>query len=187
MKATILAIGVALLTTTLPLNAAPRGTNPSIPEVGGSAGDSMELFATAPTNPAQTQRDQNEELWLAALGGNTGRIRALVEQGADPSFGTRFGETALHAAASRGHLEPLIYLANHGGNINARTSKGWTPLHHAARFGHTEAVRYLLRMGAIPHSRTNDRGNKTPMQMAVDGNHIDIALLLGYRPRPNQR
>jgi ankyrin len=71
--------------------------------------------------------------------------------------------------------------------VNARTSKGWTPLHHAARFGHTEAVRYLLRMGAIPHSRTNDRGNKTPMQMAVDGNHIDIALLLGYRPRPNQR
>lgn len=182
MKSTILAIGLVLLTATSSLQAAPGGNNRS----GGN--DSLELFATdVPVNPAQNQRDQNEELWLAALGGNTGRIRALVERGADPSFGTRFGETALHAAASRGHLEPLIYLANHGGNVNARTSKGWAPLHHAARFGHTEAVRYLLRMGAIPHMRTSDRGNKTPMQMAVDGNHIDIAMMLGYRPRPNQR
>lgn len=182
MKSMTLAIGLVLLTSTLPLSAAPSTNNGSVNN------DSMELFATdAPINPVQNQRDQNEELWLAALGGNIGRIRGLVEQGADPSFSTRFGETALHAAASRGHLEPLIYLANHGGNVNARTSKGWTPLHHAARFGHSEAVRYLLKMGAIPQARTSDLGNKTPMQMALDSNHVDIAIMLGYRPRPNQR
>ena len=151
--------------------------------------------ATPPNNPqpvaqaqpdasaAPTQQELNEMLWLASLQGNDGRVRGLVEQGADPKSGTKFGETPLHVAASRGHLKPIIYLANHGGSINARTNNGWTPLHHAARFGHYDAVRYLLHMGAIPHIRTNDKGRKSPMEMAVDNGYIEIAQLFGYRPK----
>ncbi|MEZ5536092.1 MAG: ankyrin repeat domain-containing protein [Thiolinea sp.] len=139
---------------------------------------------TEPQQPAgPTQKDLNEMLWLAALQGNEARIRGLVEQGANPSSGTPYGETPLHVAASRGHLKPIIYLANHGGSVNARTKNGWTPLHHAARFGHYQAVKYLLHMGAIPHIRTNDKGRKSPMEMAVDNGYLEIAALLGYRPR----
>lgn len=130
-----------------------------------------------------TQKDLNEMLWLAALQGNDGRIRGLVEQGANPASGTPHGETPLHVAASRGHLKPIIYLANHGASVNARTQNGWTPLHHAARFGHTQAVKYLLHMGAIPHIRTNDKGRKSPMEMAVDNGYLEIAALFGYRPK----
>lgn len=133
--------------------------------------------------PGPTQKDLNEMLWLAALQGNDGRIRGLVEQGANPASGTPHGETPLHVAASRGHLKPIIYLANHGASVNARTQNGWTPLHHAARFGHTQAVKYLLHMGAIPHIRTNDKGRKSPMEMAIDNGYLDIAGLLGYRPK----
>lgn len=122
-------------------------------------------------------------LWLAALQGNDGRIRGLVEQGASPASGTPHGETPLHVAASRGHLKPIIYLANHGGSVNARTNNGWTPLHHAARFGHMQAVKYLLHMGAIPHIRTTDKGQKSPMEMAVDNGYFEIAALFGYRPK----
>lgn len=139
---------------------------------------------TEPEEPAgPTQKDLDEMLWLAALQGNDGRIRGLVEQGANPASGTPHGETPLHVAASRGHLKPIIYLANHGASVNARTNNGWTPLHHAARFGHYQAVKYLLHMGAIPHIRTLDKGRKSPMEMAVDNGYLDIAVLLGYRPK----
>lgn len=130
-----------------------------------------------------SQKELDEMLWLAALQGNDGRIRGLVERGANPLSGTPHGETPMHVAASRGHLKPLIYLANHGGSVNARTKNGWTPLHHAARFGHMQAVKYLLHMGAIPHLRTTDKGRKSPMEMAVDNGYVDIALLFGYRPK----
>ena len=138
-----------------------------------------------PAKPAGqlTQSELDEMLWLAALQGNSGRIRGLVERGANPLSGTEHGETPLHVAASRGHLKPIIYLANHGGSVNARTKNGWTPLHHAARFGHMQAVKYLLHMGAIPHIRTNDKGRKSPMEMAVDNGYVDIAMLFGYRPK----
>ncbi len=159
-------------------------------EAPGQIDNSSAVTNTQPTvqtktkPPGQlTQKDLDEMLWLAALQGNDGRIRGLVERGANPLSGTPHGETPMHVAASRGHLKPLIYLANHGGSVNARTKNGWTPLHHAARFGHLQAVKYLLHMGAIPHIRTNDKGRKSPMEMAVDNGYIDIALLFGYRPK----
>lgn len=54
---------------------------------------------------------------------------------------------------------------------------------HAARFGHAQAVSYLLKMGAVPHIRTNDKGRKSPMEMAVDNGYLNIATSLGYRPK----
>lgn len=165
-------------------NPAPKPVAP-VPVTPPPAANQPSVQAENKPPAPPTQTELNEMLWLASLQGNDGRIRGLVEQGADPKSGTRFGETPLHVAASRGHLKPIIYLANHGGAINARTSNGWTPLHHAARFGHYDAVRYLLHMGAIPHIRTNDKGRKTPMEMAVDNGYLDIAVLFGYRP-PNK-
>jgi len=176
-----------------PQNATPKTVpaEPAKSTTTQTAPQSKPVVANKPTvqvqgkkpsgKPTQTQLD--EMLWLAALHGNNGRIRGLVEQGANPASGTQHGETPLHVAASRGHLKPLIYLANHGGSVNARTKNGWTPLHHAARFGHLQAVKYLLHMGAIPHIRTSDKGRKSPMEMAVDNGYIDIALLFGYRPK----
>lgn len=153
----------------------------AVPNQGAAANQTA--VKTEPEQPkGPTQKDLNEMLWLAALQGNDGRIRGLVEQGANPASGTPHGETPLHVAASRGHLKPIIYLANHGASVNARTKNGWTPLHHAARFGHYQAVKYLLHMGAIPHIRTNDKGRKSPMEMAVDNGYLDIAALFGYRP-----
>lgn len=150
----------------------------------GDSSQSQPTIATKVKPPGKlTQEQLDEMLWLAALQGNDGRIRGLVERGADPLSGTEHGETPLHVAASRGHLKPLIYLVNHGGSVNARTKNGWTPLHHAARFGHVKAVKYLLHMGAIPHLRTTDKGRKSPMEMAVDNGYVDIALLFGYRPK----
>lgn len=167
----------------IPAQAQPSAVVPAQSEAPAqNPGQATVQVENAPP-PGPTQKDLNEMLWLASLQGNAGRIRGLVEQGANPASGTPHGETPLHVAASRGHLQPIIYLANHGASVNARTQNGWTPLHHAARFGHTQAVRYLLHMGAIPHIRTNDKGRKSPMEMAVDNGYLEIAAMLGYRPK----
>ncbi|MGB1255494.1 MAG: ankyrin repeat domain-containing protein [Thiolinea sp.] len=162
----------------------PDASVKTVPAEGATVkADQPTVQAQSQSTGKPSQKELDEMLWLAALQGNDGRIRGLVEQGANPASGTKHGETPLHVAASRGHLKPIIYLANHGGSVNARTDNGWTPLHHAARFGHLQAVKYLLHMGAIPHIRTNDKGRKSPMEMAVDNGYIDIALLFGYRPK----
>lgn len=168
-----------------PANTTPNSNGAAAKPAEANTAINAQPTVQAPAKPAGqlTQKELDEMLWLAALQGNSGRIRGLVERGANPKSGTEHGETPLHVAASRGHLKPLIYLANHGGSVNARTKNGWTPLHHAARFGHLQAVKYLLHMGAVPHIRTSDKGRKSPMEMAVDNGYIDIALLFGYRPK----
>lgn len=188
--------GYQIVNNPVDANARGRGFEPSVPQprytppepqVNRQVQEAPEpQVPREPPPPQPTQAELNEMLFEAAKAGNTGRVRALVERGANPMSGTKGGETALHAAASRGQLGPIIYLAHHGGNVNALTVKGWSPLHHAARFGHKRAVEYLLRMGSIPHLRTSDLGRKSPMEMAVDNKYFEIAMLFGYRPRPGE-
>ena len=58
------------------------------------------------------------------------------------------GNSFLHFAAAKGHLERLVHLLSGGSNLNARNVFGWTPLMQAIRNGHTEAVRVLIDYGA---------------------------------------
>jgi ankyrin repeat protein len=63
-----------------------------------------------------------------------------------------YGESALHAAASAGHLEIVrILVVEHEAALDAQNWEGWTPLICAVVRGHTavakflaERVRYLL-------------------------------------------
>lgn len=131
--------------------------------------------------PQMSQRDLDERLWLAALAGNLAMINDLVGQGANPRIATRYGETAIHAAAARGHTQIIAFLAQRGVNINARTSNGWTALHHAVRFGHANVANYLVQAGANPRLPTNDVGQKTPIDIAMDKNDLRMARILGYQ------
>jgi ankyrin repeat protein len=128
-----------------------------------------------------SQRDLDDQLWLAALAGNLGMLSELVEKGANPRIATRYGETAIHAAAARGHMQIIEYLAKRGVNINARTTNGWTALHHAVRFGHANVANYLVQAGANPRMPTSDAGQKTPIDIAMDKNDLRMARILGYQ------
>ena len=55
------------------------------------------------------------------------------------------GRTALHLAASEGHLEAVKYLLIHGHLINMRDRWNATPLDEAMRENRTEVVDYLKR------------------------------------------
>jgi len=114
------------------------------------------------------------------LTGNIGAIIRLVEQGANPRIATRHGETAMHAAAARGHLNIVNYLSKNGVSIHSTTSNGWTPLHHAARFGRASVAHFLVRLGANPRLTTKDLGRKTPIDIAVDNGDLRTARIMGW-------
>ncbi len=161
-------VSVALLLATLSLGTAQANTNNSAPTI---------IVDSAPV-PTMSQTDLDERLWLTALTGNVGAIVDLVEQGANPFIATRYGETAMHAAAARGHLNIVHFLLKKGVSIHARTSNGWTPLHHAARFGHASVANFLVQSGASPWVPTDDR--KTAIDMAVDKGDLRTARIMGW-------
>lgn len=130
--------------------------------------------------PQLTQRDLDEQLWLNALTGNVGALAQLVSQGANPRIATSHGETALHAAAARGHLQVVNFLLRNGVSVHSRTSNGWTPLHHAARFGHATIANVLVRSGANPRLTTRDAGRKTPIDIALDKGDLRMARIMGW-------
>lgn len=57
-------------------------------------------------------------LW-AAFEGNLEALRMLVARGGDPDKSDQFGNTALHFAAAKGHMQLVDFLVNFGVNIYA--------------------------------------------------------------------
>lgn len=145
--------------------------------------------ATAPTvvvggeapERRYSQQELDEVFWLAALRGDLNALILLVRQGANPRVKTRHGETALHAAAARGHLRAAHYLVRQGGvSVHSTTSNGWSPLHHAARFGHASVANFLMQSGANARLPTTDAGRKTPIDIAVEKGDLRIARIMGW-------
>lgn len=100
----------------------------------------------------------------------------LLDHGADPSLKDRHSRSALHRAASGGHLPAVQTLAAWGAEVDARDSLGLTPLHHAARGGHVEVVSHLLDRGA----QVNTAGwfHSTPLRLARERGHAPVVELL---------
>lgn len=96
--------------------------------------------------------ETNSEAWLAtsqmfkvAEAGDEEAMQLLLEKGADITAQAGYGEeTALHLAASEGHVALSRLLLENGANINAVNSGNNTPISEAAQFGHIEVVRLLL-------------------------------------------
>ncbi len=53
----------------------------------------------------------------AAFEGNLDALRLLVGRGGDPERCDHFGNTALHLAAARGHMNCVTFLINFGVNM----------------------------------------------------------------------
>ncbi len=75
-------------------------------------------------------------------------LRLLIDNDADVNATNRDGMTALMAAASSGHPDPVKLLIENGADVNARDSSGRTALKYAAKKGHAEVVNLLTEHGA---------------------------------------
>lgn len=88
--------------------------------------------------------------------------------------------TALHTAATYGHLSVVQYLAGQGATIDATGKNGETPLMWAAFNGHLSVVRYLLVQGASLLAKTT-LGDRRAKTMAEEGGFPVVAQELQVR------
>lgn len=135
-------------------------------------------------------------LMHAARAGNARLVQLLIDAGAQVDAKQRRSQTALMWAAERGNLESVDCLLNAGADWKHKLRTGFTALHFAARQGHTHVVRRLLDAGAdvnarmIPLSESgrNPRKGMSPLLLAVESGHFELALqLVGWGANPNDQ
>ena len=86
----------------------------ALPGVASSASSSAQQ--PAPPVPSNS----SEDLWAAARAGDTAKVAAALDKGADVNAKTRYGATALTFAADKGHLEVVKLLIARGADVNAQ-------------------------------------------------------------------
>ena len=105
-----------------------------------------EVLAAWPQTKVESRNDKDESpLMLAALKGHLALVKKLVERDADVN---KTGWTALHYAASGGHVQVIDFLLEHSAYIDAESPNGTTPLMMAAMYGSPESVKLLIQAGA---------------------------------------
>jgi ankyrin repeat protein len=108
----------------------------------------------------------------AAMLGQTDRVAAFLRADASQaSSNGAHGIPLLFHAALSGRTEMADLLVAHGGGQGRDAA-----LHGATRPGHTAMVRWLLERGAAVNT-PNFQG-KTPLQVALEAGHHEIADLL---------
>lgn len=112
-------------------------------------------------------------LMIAALKGNTDLVRKLIARGADVN---KPGWTALHYAATGGHLPVIELLLEEHAYIDAGSPNKTTPLMMAAHYGSLSSVKLLLEAGADPTLR-NDLG-LSAVEFAQRASRQDAADLI---------
>jgi ankyrin repeat protein len=95
---------------------------------------------------------------------------------ADIEAKTTHGLTALHWAASFGHVEVVKILLIAKANVEAKTNDGMTPLHNAAANGQLEAITCLLDANATIDAETNH--GWTPLEWALQKNNHEVIKFL---------
>ena len=119
----------------------------------------------------------NDALLIAVRNGRYPMAAALLESGLDVNVRSRrTGESSLHIASKRGHVEVLKLLIRWGADLEARDKRLRTPLHLACKYGGREGVVYLLDVGATVSPQ--DQEGWTPLHFAVAHSHLDVKVLL---------
>lgn len=135
-----------------------------------------------PQTNVETRTPKDESpLMLASLKGLTEICQQLIDKGADVN---KPGWTALHYAATHGHLAVMTLLLDKHAYIDAASPNGTTPLMMAAGYGTPAAVTLLLEVGADPLLK-NDQG-LTAIDLAHRANRADSAAIIAASVRGRQ-
>lgn len=135
-------------------------------------------------HPDNLRYEDGRECWLYEASGE-GRlpfVKVLVDEfgiGVDESNSpdTYFPETALDAAATKGHLEVVRWLLDHGATLNFEVDGdvGCPSLRSAAAMGKLDVAKLLVERGAYLHHVLHDMN---PISLADCYGHLEVAKYL---------
>ncbi|WP_246090081.1 ankyrin repeat domain-containing protein [Nonomuraea deserti] len=119
-----------------------------------------------------------EQLYRAALNGDSETVGKLLAGGADPNTPSEGEEEGLPlcAAAAWDRTEVATTLLTAGAEVDGRETGGWTALLWAAANGHAATVRVLIEAGAEVDA-TNDDGD-TPLSLAARRGALGVVQVL---------
>jgi ankyrin repeat protein len=169
------------------------GASPLAEAVRVANAELVEMLLEAGADANVANEDGQTALMLAARTGHVAVAELLVREGADVNRRERFrDQSAVMWAAAQGHADMVALLVSKGADLSVRakandwetqiTSEprvqyrptgGLTPLLYAARAGCLGCVQAMLAAGA-DKDRPNPDG-MTPMIMALDNGHVDVA------------
>jgi ankyrin repeat protein len=147
----------------------------------------LERIAEEVAFPEDTQYHRGQHLlhWAADMGFKqlTGHLLAWGAP-QDVNVQDSLGNTPLHYAAQKGHIDVVrILLAHPDVDVNAENHHKETPLHLAAKEGRYHVVKELsLETSGRLRATEEDRYERTALQLAVENRHKDIQKLLLERP-----
>ena len=102
---------------------------------------------------------------------------------ADVSAKDLCGQTPLHDASGRGHVDVCQFLVASKADVDAKNNKKETPLHEVsnstmawATEGHVKVCQFLVACKADVEART-DFGD-TPLKKAIEHNRTDVVAYL---------
>ena len=82
----------------------------------------------------------------------------LLNEGADPNYTARNGDTPLIAAARVGYADAAQWLIESGAKVDVANRAGETPLIVAVQMRQPQLIRFLLSKGADPDKTDNAQG-----------------------------
>jgi len=117
-----------------------------------------------------------ELLVQSAAAGHADEVDRLLLAGADVSYRTTKGFTALIKACRMQRVDVVRKLIANGADVNAASNNGWTALIEACRVGHAGLAEELLDKGAVVDC-VNVMG-WTPMIEACRNRHLHVVKML---------
>ncbi len=121
---------------------------------------------------SKIEADIPDTLLKAIEKGNLGKVKQLIELGADLNTKNENQQTALYIAAKNNQFAILKYLIEQGADIQAKEKDNLSILHRAVESNHLSMARYLIEKGADSFAKNNDK--KTPFDRAKNKNYIEL-------------
>ena len=140
-------------------------------------------------SPTSDKSKSERDLVAAAKSGDSDALKRIIEQaGASidlncaPGFD---GNTPLHWAVEKGHLECVRVLCEEGANVDCRERwQNWSPLMLAASKARTREAALLLSHGADLNAIAKGR---TAMDIAAGHDEMLAILRTGRTPKSSRR